>query len=141
MHWACAKIAASLAIPDDALLEILLEKVSDILSGCSCFAAPISMLRSKNGLHFFLSFIFLVFQLRICKGISYAAVAAHADKSGRRKLTAMLVEHEPRSSKQVLVSCFFFIISLFLSFFLMILQWRNISLKGVFLVPHPLLIK
>ncbi|GFZ05507.1 vacuoleless1 [Actinidia rufa] len=65
MHWACAKIAASLAIPDDALLEILLEK------------------------------------LRICKGISYAAVAAHADKSGRRKLTAMLVEHEPRSSKQV----------------------------------------
>lgn len=40
-------------------------------------------------------------QLKICKGISYAAVAAHADKSGRRKLAAMLVEHEPRSSKQV----------------------------------------
>lgn len=40
-------------------------------------------------------------QLKICKGISYAAVAGHADKSGRRKLAAMLVEHEPRSSKQV----------------------------------------
>ncbi|GMN54967.1 hypothetical protein TIFTF001_024090 [Ficus carica] len=40
-------------------------------------------------------------KLRLCKGISYAAVAAHADKSGRRKLAAMLVEHEPRSSKQV----------------------------------------
>ncbi|KAJ8753400.1 hypothetical protein K2173_019799 [Erythroxylum novogranatense] len=65
MHWACAKITASLAIPDATLLEILLDK------------------------------------LRLCKGISYAAVAAHADKSGRRKLAAMLVEHEPRSSKQI----------------------------------------
>ncbi|CAL1353294.1 unnamed protein product [Linum trigynum] len=65
MHWACAKITASSAFPDAALLEILLDK------------------------------------LRLCKGISYAAVAAHADKSGRRKLAAMLVEHEPRSSKQV----------------------------------------
>ncbi|KAH7836103.1 hypothetical protein Vadar_032726 [Vaccinium darrowii] len=65
MHWACAKITASLAIPDASRLEILLDK------------------------------------LRICKGISYAAVAAHADKSGRWKLAAMLVEHEPRSSKQV----------------------------------------
>ncbi|KAM7260084.1 hypothetical protein ACFE04_015825 [Oxalis oulophora] len=43
----------------------------------------------------------LLDKLRLCKGISYAAVAAHADKSGRRKLAAMLVEHEPRSSKQV----------------------------------------
>lgn len=43
----------------------------------------------------------LEFQLKICKGISYAAVAAHADKSGRRKLAAMLVEDEPHSSKQV----------------------------------------
>ena len=41
------------------------------------------------------------FQLKLCRGISYAAVAAHADKNGRRKLAAMLVEHEPRSSKQV----------------------------------------
>lgn len=65
MHWACAKITASLAIPDVTLLEILLDK------------------------------------LKICKSISYAAVAAHADKSGRRKLAAMLVEHEPRSAKQV----------------------------------------
>ncbi|QCD82512.1 hypothetical protein DEO72_LG2g2851 [Vigna unguiculata] len=63
-HWACSKITASLAIPDAALLEILLDK------------------------------------LKLCKGISYAAVAAHADKSGRRKLAALLVEHEPRSSKQ-----------------------------------------
>lgn len=43
----------------------------------------------------------LLDKLKICKGISYAAVAAHADKNGRRKLAAMLVEHEPRSSKQV----------------------------------------
>ncbi|PKI55713.1 hypothetical protein CRG98_023929 [Punica granatum] len=43
----------------------------------------------------------LLDKLRLCKGISYAAVAAHADKNGRRKLAAMLVEHEPRSSKQV----------------------------------------
>ncbi|CAL5321707.1 unnamed protein product [Camellia sinensis] len=46
MHWACAKITASLAIPDVTLLEILLD------------------------------------ELKICKSISYAAVAAHADKSG-----------------------------------------------------------
>ncbi|KAK4398216.1 protein VACUOLELESS1 [Sesamum angolense] len=43
----------------------------------------------------------LLDKLKLCKGISYAAVAAHADKSGRRKLAAMLVEHEPRSSKQI----------------------------------------
>lgn len=65
MHWACAKITASLTIPDSTLLEILLDK------------------------------------LKLCKGISYATVSSHADKSGRRKLAAMLVEHEPRSSKQV----------------------------------------
>ncbi|OMO95888.1 hypothetical protein CCACVL1_05201 [Corchorus capsularis] len=65
MHWACSKITASLAITDDTLLEILLDK------------------------------------LKLCRGISYAAVAAHADKNARRKLAAMLVEHEPRSSKQV----------------------------------------
>ncbi|XP_011026233.1 PREDICTED: protein VACUOLELESS1-like isoform X2 [Populus euphratica] len=65
MHWACAKITASLAIPDAALLEILLDK------------------------------------LKLCKGMSYAAVAAHADRSGRRKLAAMLVDHEPHYSKQV----------------------------------------
>ncbi|KAK1321762.1 hypothetical protein QJS10_CPA03g00634 [Acorus calamus] len=65
MHWACAKITNSLAIPDADLLAILLDK------------------------------------LKLCKGISYAAVAAHADSSGRRKLAAMLVDHEPLSSKQV----------------------------------------
>lgn len=43
----------------------------------------------------------LLDKLNMCKGISYAAIAAHADNSGRRKLAAMLVEHEPRSSKQV----------------------------------------
>lgn len=47
-------------------------------------------------------------QLRLCKGISYAAVAAHADKSGRRKLAAMLIEHEPRSSKQVTFHLFYY---------------------------------
>jgi len=44
------------------------------------------------------------FQLQLCKGISYAAVATHADNCGRRKLAAMLVEHEPRSTKQVCLS-------------------------------------
>ncbi|XP_050227188.1 protein VACUOLELESS1 isoform X2 [Mercurialis annua] len=43
----------------------------------------------------------LLDKLKLSKGISYAAVAAHADKSGRRKLAAMLVDYEPRSSKQV----------------------------------------
>ncbi|CAK9168385.1 unnamed protein product [Ilex paraguariensis] len=43
----------------------------------------------------------LLDKLRLCRGISYAAIAAHADKNGRRKLAAMLIEHEPRSSKQV----------------------------------------
>ncbi|MBA0846418.1 hypothetical protein Goshw_001688 [Gossypium schwendimanii] len=43
----------------------------------------------------------LLDKLKLCRGISYAAVAAHADKNGRRKLAAMLIEHEPRSSKQV----------------------------------------
>lgn len=43
----------------------------------------------------------LLDKLRLCKGISYAAVASHADRNGRRKLAAMLVEHEPRSYKQV----------------------------------------
>ncbi|KAL8172309.1 hypothetical protein V2J09_024113 [Rumex salicifolius] len=43
----------------------------------------------------------LLDKLKLCKGISYASVAEHADKSGRRKLAAMLVEHEPRPSKQV----------------------------------------
>lgn len=65
MHWACAKITASLTIPDAQLLEILHDK------------------------------------LKLCKGISYAAVAGHAEKNGRRKLAAMLIAHEPRSSKQV----------------------------------------
>ncbi|RRT78536.1 hypothetical protein B296_00013143, partial [Ensete ventricosum] len=64
MHWACAKITASPAIQDSALLEILLDK------------------------------------LKLCKGISYAAIAAHADNSGRRKLAALIVDHEPHSSKQ-----------------------------------------
>eukprot|EP00268_Persea_americana_P035161 TRINITY_DN3472_c0_g1_i2.p1 TRINITY_DN3472_c0_g1~~TRINITY_DN3472_c0_g1_i2.p1 ORF type:complete len:842 (+),score=156.20 TRINITY_DN3472_c0_g1_i2:162-2687(+) len=43
----------------------------------------------------------LLDKLKLCKGISYAAVAAHADSIGRRKLAAMLVDYEPHSSKQV----------------------------------------
>lgn len=43
----------------------------------------------------------LLDKLNLCKGISFAAIAAHADNTGRRKLAAMLVEHEARSSKQV----------------------------------------
>jgi hypothetical protein len=46
----------------------------------------------------------LLDKLQLCKGISYAAVATHADNCGRRKLAAMLVEHEPRSTKQVCLS-------------------------------------
>ncbi|KAH7861987.1 hypothetical protein Vadar_033390 [Vaccinium darrowii] len=40
----------------------------------------------------------LLDKLRICKGISYAAVAAHVDKSGRRQLAAMLVEYKCSST-------------------------------------------
>ena len=47
-----------------------------------------------------LLYISFLLQLRLCKDISYAAVAAHADNSGRRKLAAMLVDHESQSSKQ-----------------------------------------
>ncbi|KAJ0961270.1 hypothetical protein J5N97_000770 [Dioscorea zingiberensis] len=43
----------------------------------------------------------LLDKLKLCKGISYAAIAAHADNCGRRKLAALLVDHEPRASKQV----------------------------------------
>ncbi|PKA47623.1 hypothetical protein AXF42_Ash014819 [Apostasia shenzhenica] len=43
----------------------------------------------------------LLDKLKLCKGISYAEIAAHADNSGRRKLAAMLIDHERRSSKQV----------------------------------------
>lgn len=56
-------------------------------------------------------------QLKLCKGISYAAVAGHADKTGRRKLAAMLVDHEPRSSKQVFISQLLIWSSWFLLFF------------------------
>lgn len=54
--------------------------------------------------------------MKLCKGISNAAVAAHADKCGRRKLAAMLVEHEPRSSKQVCPLQFFVVAESFLPF-------------------------
>ncbi|CAH1434995.1 unnamed protein product [Lactuca virosa] len=43
----------------------------------------------------------LLDKLKLCRSISYAAVAAHADQTSMRKLAAMLVEHEPLSSKQV----------------------------------------
>lgn len=70
-----------------------------------------------------LNWWFFEFQLKLCKGISYAAVAAHADKSGRRKLAAMLVEHEPRSSKQVT----FFLMFPTFSYFFLLLQLKIIS--------------
>ncbi|PQQ02881.1 Vacuolar sorting-associated protein 16 [Prunus yedoensis var. nudiflora] len=88
MHWACSKITASLAISDATLLEILLDKV-DWLSSFVTVLCFLILFRATNP------------SFETCKGISYAAVAAHADKNGRRKLAAMLVEHEPRSSKQV----------------------------------------
>lgn len=57
---------------------------------------------------FFIAYnFFFSFQLKICKGISYAAVAAHAEKCDRRKLAAMLVDHEPLSSKQVVLMIWF----------------------------------
>lgn len=43
----------------------------------------------------------LLDKLKLCKGISYVTIATHADKSGRRRLAAMLADHELRSSKQV----------------------------------------
>lgn len=129
MHWACTKITASLAIQDAPLLDILLDKV------CASFVKLLNFDFNFNIMHFFLSVSFFLFpfsfcltassgmmffdlQLKLCKGISYAAVAAHADKSGRRKLAAMLVEHEPRSSKQVFcfISCFICCFSYFDSF-------------------------
>nr|CAB3477864.1 unnamed protein product [Digitaria exilis] len=54
----------------------------------------------------------LLDKLRLCKGISYAAVAAHADSCGRRRLAAMLVDHESQSSKQARnLACLKYIIS------------------------------
>ncbi|VAH62507.1 unnamed protein product [Triticum turgidum subsp. durum] len=53
----------------------------------------------------------LLDKLRLCKSISYAAVAAHADNSGRRKLAAMLVDHESQSSKQSAPLDFFGVIN------------------------------
>jgi len=47
----------------------------------------------------------LLEKLKACKGVAYAAVAAHADRKGRRKLATMLLEYEPRSSEQVQYSC------------------------------------
>lgn len=93
MHWACSKITASLSIPDATLLEILLDKVVN-------YSKTLRDLCSFHSCKHLISCLFEL-QLKLCKGISYAAVAAHADKNGRRKLAAMLVEHEPRSSKQV----------------------------------------
>lgn len=43
----------------------------------------------------------LVDKLKICPGISYAAVAANAHQKGRRKLAALLLDYEPQSSEQV----------------------------------------
>ncbi|CAH1440178.1 unnamed protein product [Lactuca virosa] len=43
----------------------------------------------------------LLDKLKFCRSISYVAVVAHTDQTSRRKLAAMLVEHEPLSSKQV----------------------------------------
>jgi len=43
----------------------------------------------------------LLDKLRLRKGISYAAVAAHADNCDWRRLAAMLVDHELQSSKQI----------------------------------------
>ncbi|KAJ7569267.1 hypothetical protein O6H91_01G069300 [Diphasiastrum complanatum] len=65
IHWACSKITAASAVPDEILLDMLIEK------------------------------------LKLCPGISYAAVAAHAYQDGRGKLAALLLDFEPRSAEQV----------------------------------------
>lgn len=77
----------------------------------------------------FLKWCFFEFQLKLCKGISYAAVAAHADKNGRRKLAAMLIEHEPRSSKQV--PFFFFLKLHFLLFLSFSFHWEFSTVKFI----------
>lgn len=97
MHWACAKITASAAIQDAPLLETLLDKVCTSIKFkwsvkhlLSCYDMVCCKFWNKH----------VCLQLKLCKGISYAAIAAHADNCGRRKLAALLVDHEPRSSKQ-----------------------------------------
>lgn len=60
-----------------------------------------SKISASSGMHDNVLLEVLLDKLKLCKGISYAAIAAHADNSGRRKLAAMLVDHEPRSSKQI----------------------------------------
>lgn len=78
--------------------------------------------------------MFFEFQLKLCKGISYAAVAAHADKTGRRKLAAMLVEHEPRSSKQVFSMLSFAFINFLLSGYFEVFFARKFFLRYHFAV-------
>lgn len=95
MHWACEKITASPAIPDAVLLEQLLDKVGNFNADCYTF----HIISSYYGE------VVLQLQLKLCKGISYAAIAAHADNSGRRKLAAMLVDHELQPSKQACLIC------------------------------------
>lgn len=92
MHWACAKITASSAIQDSSLLEILLDKVWTSVLGKIYKIIFCNISESS---------LAILLQIKLCKGISYAAIASHADNSGRRKLAAMIVDHEPRSSKQV----------------------------------------
>lgn len=43
----------------------------------------------------------IVVKLKACSGISYAAVAANANKKGRHKLAALLLDYELQSSKQI----------------------------------------
>lgn len=118
MHWTCSKITASLAIPDATLLEILLEKVVWFSPFLIMLCVLLLHLQANQSPSY-------IFQLKLSKGISYAAVAAHADKNGRRKLAAMLVEHEPRSSKQVLFSSIYLFFKIFLPCFLSFIPWAE----------------
>jgi len=101
-HWACEKITASANLPDTVLLETLLDKVCVYQSHTQAYTRYYYMVNAHLLQLCFLvlhHYMFFLLQLRLCKGISYAAVTAHADNSGRQRLAAMLVDHESQSSK------------------------------------------
>lgn len=124
MHWACSKLTVSSAIPDATLLEILLDKV------VQSFIGFFSLNENAIIIHMQIQCLTVWdFQLKLCRSISYAAVAAHADQTGRRKLAAMLVEHEPLSSKQVAYFCHgsFCLVLVFLLNLMLIVKFRHVD--------------
>jgi hypothetical protein len=104
LHWACEKIIASTNLPEIVLLESLLDKVcvyqSHTLAYTRYYYMVNAYLLQLYMFPCFTYYMFFLLQLRLCKGISYVAVAAHANNSGRQRLAAMLIDYESQSSKQ-----------------------------------------